>query len=160
MVEPRGPGMALFTLRAADEVRAAQFGDDKGELDSEMVAIACAIIRQRTGSFDPSIHHDRYQDALQALIEAKLRGLPIRPGEVIAPPPVIDLMAALKRSLAEDTPAISGMTAKKKRGRPAADRRQRSLLLPVAGGRKRKEEPATRPAAVAMKPRKKASRLA
>jgi len=33
------------------------------------------------------------------------------------------------------------------------------LLLPVAGGRKRKEEPATPPAAVAMKPRKKASRL-
>ena len=44
-------------------------------------------------------------------------------------------------------------------GKLAADRRQRSLLLPVAGGRKRKEEPATRPAAVAMKPRKKASRL-
>src|SRR5215469_7144107 len=58
MVEPRGPGMALFTLRAADEVRAAQFGDDKGDLDAEMVAIARAIIRQRAGTFDPSIHHD------------------------------------------------------------------------------------------------------
>ena len=159
MVEPRGPAMALFTLRAADEVRTAQFGDDKGDLDAEMVAIARAIIRQRTGTFDPSIHHDRYQDALRALIEAKLRGLPIRPREVIAPPPVIDLMAALKRSLAPDTPAISGTTAKKKRARPAADRRQRSLLLPVAGSRKRKEEPAAEPAAVAMKPRKKASRL-
>src|SRR5215469_1958736 len=159
MVEPRGPGMALFTLRAADEVRTAEFGDDKGELDAEMVAIARAIIRQRTGTFDPSIHRDRYQDALRALTEAKLRGLPIRPRKVIAPPPVIDLMAALKRSLAEDTPAISGMTTKKKRARPAADRRQRSLLLPVAGGRKRKEEPATEPAAVAMKRRKKASRL-
>ena len=159
LVEPRGPGMALFTLRAADEVRTAQFGDDKGDLDAEMVAIAQTIIRQRTGTFDPSIHHDRYQDALRALIEAKLRGLPIRPREVIAPPPVIDLMAALKRSLAQDTPAISGTTTKEKRARRAADRRQRSLLLPVAGGRKRKEEPATRPAAVAMKPRKKASRL-
>ena len=159
MVEPRGPGMALFTLRAADEVRTAQFGDDKGDLDAEMVAIARAIIRQRTGTFDPRIHHDRYQDALRALIEAKLRGLPIRPREVIAPSPVIDLMVALKRSLAQDTPAISGTTTKEKRARPAADRRQRSLLLPVAGSRKRKEEPATEPAAVAMKPRKKASRL-
>jgi len=159
LVEPRGPGMALFTLRAADEVRTAQFGDDKGDLDAEMVAIAQTIIRQRTGTFDPSIHHDRYQDALRALIEAKRPGLPIRPREVIAPPPVIDLMAALKRSLAQDTPAISGTATKEKRARAAADRRQRSLLLPVAGGRKRKEEPATRPAAVAMKPRKKASRL-
>ena len=75
-------------------------------------------------------------------------------------PPVIDLMAALKRSLAEDTPAISGMTAKKKRARSAADRRQRSLLLPVAGSPKRKQEPATGSAAIAMKPRKKASRPA
>ena len=159
MVEPRGPGMALFTVRAADEVRTAQFGDDKGELDAEMVAIARAIIRQRTGTFDPSIHHDRYQDALRALIETKLRGLPIRPREVIAPSPVIDLMVALKRSLAQHTPAISGTTTKEKRARPAADQRQRSLLLAVAGGRKRKEQPATEPAAVAMKPRKKASRL-
>jgi hypothetical protein len=76
------------------------------------------------------------------------------------PPPVIDLMAALKRSLSRETPAISGTTAKKKPARRAADRRQRPLLLPVAGSRKRKEEPATEPAAVAMKPRKKASRLA
>jgi DNA end-binding protein Ku len=135
MVEPRGPGMALFTLRAADEVRASQFGDTKGDLNAEMVAIARAIIRQRTGTFDPSAHRDRYQEALGALIEAKLRGLPIKPRQVITPPPVIDLMAALKRSLSQDAPAISGTTAKKKRARPAADRRQRSLLLPVASGR-------------------------
>jgi DNA end-binding protein Ku len=159
MVEPRGPGMALFTLRAADEVRAAQFGDE-GQLDAEMVAIARAIIRQRTGTFDPSTHRDRYQEALRALIEGKLKGLPIKSRELITPPPVIDLMAALKRSLAQDRPAIVGTTAKKKRIRPTDDRRQRSLLLPVAGGRKRKGKPATETAAVAMRPQKKASRLA
>src|ERR1700736_6310156 len=38
VVEPRGTGMALFTLRAAEEVRAAQFGMAEGELDAEMVA--------------------------------------------------------------------------------------------------------------------------
>ena len=48
VVEPRGTGMALFTLRAAEEVRAAQFGMAEGELDAEMVAIAKAIITQRT----------------------------------------------------------------------------------------------------------------
>jgi DNA end-binding protein Ku len=152
--------MALLTLRAAEEVRAAQFGDNAGDLDAEMVAIARAIIGQRTGTFDPSTHRDRYQEALRALIEAKLKGLPIKPREVITPSPVIDLMAALKRSFAQDTPAISGTTVKKKRDKPAADRRQRSLLLPVAGGRKRKDEPATESAAVAMRPRKKASRPA
>jgi DNA end-binding protein Ku len=160
MVEPRGPGMALFTLRAGDEVRAPQFGDNAGDLDAEMVAIASAIIRLRTGRFDPSTHRDRYQEALRALIEAKLKGLPIKPREVITPPLVIDLMAALKRSLAQDTPAISGTMAKEKRARRAAAPRQRSLLLPVAGGRTRKEEPVTKPAAAAMRQRKKASRLA
>jgi len=159
MVEPQGPGMALFTLRAADEVRAPQFAATDGDLDAEMVAIARAIIRQRTGTIDPSTHRDRYQEALRALIEAKLKGLPIKLQEVVTPPPAIDLMAALKRSLAQDTPAISGTAAKKKRAGPA-DRRQRSLLLPVAGGRKKKEHPVTGSAAVAMRRRKKASRLA
>jgi Ku protein len=71
VVEPRGTGMALFTLRAAGEVRAPQFGSAEGDLDTEMVAIAGAIIRQRTGNFDPSTYHDRYQEALQQLIEGE-----------------------------------------------------------------------------------------
>jgi DNA end-binding protein Ku len=50
MVEPRDTGMALFTLRAAGEVRAPQFGSAEGDLDAEMVAIAGTIIRQRTGN--------------------------------------------------------------------------------------------------------------
>ena len=57
--------MGLFTLRAADEVRAAQFPSAEGEVDAEMVAIAKAIIAQRTGAFDPSAHKDRYQEALR-----------------------------------------------------------------------------------------------
>ena len=43
MVEPRGVGMALFTLRAADEVRASQFGGTDGELDAEMVGSLFAV---------------------------------------------------------------------------------------------------------------------
>ena len=152
MVEPRGIGMALFTLRAADEVRPAQFGSAAGDLDADMVAIARAIIRQRTGTFDPSTHRDRYQEALRALIEAKLKRLPLKFRQVITPPPVIDLMAALKRSLAQEMPSTGAMTAKKKRPTPAADRRQRALLLPVAGSGRKKEGPA----AVAVRSRNKA----
>jgi DNA end-binding protein Ku len=156
MVEPRGIGMVLFTLRTADEVRPAQFASPDGDLDAEMVAIVRAIIRPRTRTFDPSTHRDRSQDALRALIEAKLKGLPFKPRQVITPPPVIDLMAALKRSLVQEMPSTGAMTAKEKRPRPAADRRQRALLLPVAGGRRKKEEPAIDPAAVAARSRKKA----
>jgi DNA end-binding protein Ku len=155
IVQPRGTGMALFTLRAAGEVRAPQFGSAEGDLDVEMVAIAGAIIKQRTGNFDPSTYHDRYQEALQALIEAKMKGLPIKPRAVNIPPPVIDLMAALKRSLARETPAKGGRDNKERRAKALPDRRQPSLLLPVSGGQKRNAQPATDSSAIATRRRKK-----
>src|SRR6516165_1246042 len=146
MVEPRGTGMALYTLRAAGEVRAPQFGHAEGDLDAEMVAIAAAIIRQRTGNFDPSIYRDRYQEALQQLIEAKMKGLTIKPRPLSTPSPVIDLMAALKRSLAQEPSAPEQRAAKSKRAKQITDRRQPALLLPLAGNRKTKQRLSAKPA--------------
>jgi DNA end-binding protein Ku len=158
VVEPRGTGMALFTLRAAEEVRAAQFGSPEGDLDVEMVAIAGAIIKQRTGKFDPSTYRDRYQEALRELIEAKMQGRAVEPRAVPRPTSVIDLMAALKRSLAQEPPASKRSTRAAKQAKTAAlDRRQPTLLLPVAGGRTGKAgaETAAEPAPAAAKRRKR-----
>jgi DNA end-binding protein Ku len=154
MVEPFGTGMALFTLRAADEVRPAQFDLAEGELDAEMVGIAQAIIAQRTGHFDPTSYRDRHEDALRELIEAKLKGLPIKPKPVSAPAPVIDLMAALKRSLAQETSAEkpSPRTASERKT-SRADRRQSALLLPLSGGRD--QEPRTVGKAASNAPRRR-----
>ena len=53
-----------------------------GAIDAEMLAIARTIIQRRTEKFDPSNFGDRYQEALRELIEAKMRGLPIKPQAV------------------------------------------------------------------------------
>jgi DNA end-binding protein Ku len=60
MIEPRGTGIVLITLRAADEVRAPQFSKADGAVDAEMLAIARTIIERRTSKFDPSKFRDRY----------------------------------------------------------------------------------------------------
>ena len=88
-----------------------------------------------------------------------MKGIAIKPRAVTTPAPVIDLMAALKRSLAQEAPFARGATATK-RSKPAPDRRQAALLLPVSGGRKKNEEAATEPAVVATKRARRLDRAA
>jgi hypothetical protein len=78
-----------------------------------MLAIARGIVAQRTGKFDPSKFRDRYQEALRELIEAKMKGVAIKPRAFSTPAPVIDLMAALKRSLGQEAPSVRASTAKR-----------------------------------------------
>ncbi len=143
MVDPRGSGMALFTLHAAEDVRPAAFPEDAGgEVDPEMVAIAGVIVEQRQGHFDLRQYPDRYQAALRALIEAKMKGLPVKPQSVETPAPVVDLMSALRLSLAAENPDQGARApVGARRVRSAGDRRQKTLLLPLPGAKK-----ASRPA--------------
>jgi DNA end-binding protein Ku len=129
LVEPLGGGMLMRTLRSTNEVRQPEFGDADGDADPDMVAVAKTIIERRTAEFDPADFHDRYQDALRELVDSKAEGRPAAKKTAAAPPKVINLMEALKRSLAEGG---SKSAAKGK----AADRRQGHMLLPVEGGKK------------------------
>jgi DNA end-binding protein Ku len=80
--------------------------------DEELLELAEALIEKKTARFDPSKYHDRYIEALEELIERKRKGKTIHTDEDAAPARgtnVIDLMAALKRSI--ERPEAAGKSA-------------------------------------------------
>jgi DNA end-binding protein Ku len=104
-IEPRDDGLVAYTLRTKDEVRdPAEAFDEipKTKADTAMVEIAEKIIAQLSGPFDPSKFNDRYEEALKKLIAQKQKGKG-RIAEVEEPEDtkVVDLMAALRKSLGE-----------------------------------------------------------
>ena len=122
-IKPCGRGMLMETLRYADELNKASsyFRDiDDSEPDADLLELATSLIDKKTAKFDASEFHNRYIDALKALIEEKRKqkggGLIIQDDEQ-APAGgksnVIDLMAALKKSLGEGGPAPKKTPAKK-----------------------------------------------
>ena len=101
-IEPRGKGLIAYTLRTHDEVLnpAHAFRDIPNvKPDKRMIEIAQKIIDQQEGPFEPEAFKDRYETALRELVRRKEKGEKL----VSAPEPedtnVIDLMAALQKSL-------------------------------------------------------------
>jgi DNA end-binding protein Ku len=102
-LRPKQGGLMLHTMYYAEEVREVEgFGRPDVELKEGEVKIAHQLIEALAGEWDPEKYHDTFQENLKKLIEAKLEGQEIAPVEKPKKlAPVIDLMAALKQSLAE-----------------------------------------------------------
>ena len=122
-IKPCGKGMLLETLRYADEVREGQkfFGaisDDEPE--DELLDLASTLIEKKSAPFDASEFEDRYAEALKKLIDkkAKAKGDAKIVEDVDEPSGdgsgnVIDLMAALKKSVDGEKPKKSSSKKKK-----------------------------------------------
>jgi len=122
-LKPLDRGLVLETLRYADEVnKSSGFFRDIGDHtpDPDLLDMASMLIERKAGEFDPKEFHNRYVDALHRLIEEKQK----KKGEKIiedpdadAPPPkgsnVIDLMAALKKSLGDEKKGKAAAKSKK-----------------------------------------------
>jgi DNA end-binding protein Ku len=128
-LKPCGKGLLLETLRYADEVNKAssyfrEIADAKP--DEDLLDLASTLIEKKTGKFDAAEFHNRYVDALRGLIEEKRK----RKGELVIQDPddgkpakgsnVIDLMAALKRSLGDDDSGGANDNRKGAAKKPAA----------------------------------------
>ncbi|MEZ5843874.1 MAG: Ku protein [Hyphomicrobiaceae bacterium] len=108
-IAPVGDGLLMELLRYAEELRdpADFFGDLPDEEPSkEMIDLAVQLIEKKSATFDPDKFHDRYQEALKALVQEKMKGRKIVAPEERERPRgdnVVDLMEALKRSVGQAT---------------------------------------------------------
>ncbi len=126
-LKPCGRGLVLETLRYADEVNKAQsyfreIPDTRP--DEDLLDLAETLIAKKTAAFDPQEFHDRYVDALKDLIQRKVKakGRKIVDTQDDDARPsgsnVVDLMAALKKSL--EKPGKAAPAAKAPAKKPAA----------------------------------------
>ena len=109
LIEPTGSGLSGVTLRFAHEVRgeADYFSEiPQMKLPVEMMKLAQHIIQTKLGDFDPSMLEDHYRRALVRILREKR---PKRAAHAPAVKPsrenVVNLMDALRRSIAADRPA-------------------------------------------------------
>ncbi len=111
-IMPMQDGLVVHTLyEHRDIVNSATLFDrvPKDKPDADMVSLATQLIARQQKPFAPSDLEDRYEARLREVIDAKIKGSGFKPAAEVAPERgnVIDLMAALKKSLgqAESKPA-------------------------------------------------------
>jgi len=103
ILRPSGRGILMHTMYYADEIRKVdEFRTDVSLLKEKELELANTLIESLAGEFKPEQYKDDYRDNLKAMIQAKVEGKEIV--ETPAPQhlaPVIDILEALKMSLAE-----------------------------------------------------------
>jgi DNA end-binding protein Ku len=113
LIRPLGEALALETLFFAEDIRPrAEIDDAVGEteVNDPELDMARQLVSSLVGEFVPDEFENVYRGELRAMLEAKLEGKEITAPEPAPVAPVIDLMDALKQSVAQ---------AKKDRGAPA-----------------------------------------
>jgi DNA end-binding protein Ku len=139
-LEPLGSGLMGTLLRYPYEVRGEKdYFDDIQDvkLTKDMLDLARHIVEKKSGTFEPELFEDHYESALIDLINKKRAGTPIT---AKASPKtggnVINLMDALKKSIANEKDAAPAKVAKPA-GKAAKPKKrvagQREMLLPIAG---------------------------
>ena len=122
-VQPREQGLVMYTLRHAAEIRSMKEIEELSEMPSKVKPDEVKLAQQVMGTFEGDLdfesYKDEYQVGLREIIDAKIEGREIVAPEVEAPPKVVNLMEALRKSL--DTIGAS----KKAKAAPPEKEKQR-----------------------------------
>jgi DNA end-binding protein Ku len=112
VLRPGAKGILSHTMYYPDEIRQVdEFRTDTSLVKDKELDMAKMLISSLEADFEPQKYHDTFRDNVQKMIEAKIEGK-----NVVATPephvaPVIDIMEALKRSLAEKRKPAQSATA-------------------------------------------------
>jgi DNA end-binding protein Ku len=104
LIRPRGEALALETLFLNEDVRSqAEIEEavDETDIKDTELGLARQVIDALAGDFAPESLESKYRRDLHAMLEAKLAGEEIAKPEPVAETPVIDLMEALRASVAQ-----------------------------------------------------------
>jgi DNA end-binding protein Ku len=102
IIRPRDHGLTLHTMYYAEEIRSvSEYGrQDHVELKPQEMKLAKQLVESLSGPFKPEKYHDEYQERLKALVASKQKGRQVATAAKPELAPVIDMMEALKKSLA------------------------------------------------------------
>jgi DNA end-binding protein Ku len=102
-VQPREQGLVMYTLRHANEIRSMDAIDELTDMPEKVKPEEVKLAKQVMGTFEGEVdlqeYRDDYQVGLREIIDAKIEGREIVAQEAEAPPKVVNLMDALRRSL-------------------------------------------------------------
>ena len=102
-VQPREKGLVMYTLRHAAEIRSMDAIDELGDMPAAVkpdeVKLAKQVMATFEGKAELEAYADAYQAGLREIIDAKIQGREIVAQEPEAPPKVVNLMEALRKSL-------------------------------------------------------------
>jgi DNA end-binding protein Ku len=161
-LQPWDKGLLGTTLRYAYEVRnAGEYFDEIPDMKipKEMLQLAEHILKNKTGDFDPAAFVDHYEEAVVEMLKHKQAGVPAPKQKAAAPASnVVNLMDALKRSIAAEKSAAKGAPAGKAKSKAKQDdlRRQPQFKFPIQGGGTKQVGEAAAPSAKA-KPKRKSA---
>jgi DNA end-binding protein Ku len=119
LIRALGESLALETLFFAEDIRSRTEIDEAVEdvdVKEPELAMARQLVESLVGEFDPEDYENEYRNDLRAMLEAKLEGKEITRPEPIPQAPVVDLMDALKQSVAQAQKKKAPAKAKKASG--------------------------------------------